>query len=680
MKSMWKLIPIMLCICMLLPLVACTPVSENSDPSESEGSSVHEADTSSPDSGSESKSESESETTPAEGEIDYYPGMSYVKEEKEISVAGFDTQKLGQVASTLDRGVISLLCANFDDGDKTADGKLAFRDASLATVKDGALHFMYDGQGYPGGWSTFSPLAPASVKDNHQVQLSMDIASFAPNASSTGTHTWISTFIGCYVSNYSGKIPDAPGDGLWFSFSENDVITVIGGTGGGWPAGFASVKIPRGFADMQHVDIVCTENYDTYIYGTFDAGESVLLLKTSMNDSLLTVYDANGQKVAETANSMGHYAGDYFVFFTHMGAARIDNLNIYACQKEEKRVETVITAVPDQGVTPGLDMTDKTDLVSICYSVWFDGILGTGNEPVTDFNNITEVLEGKRDWGAVHAFHYWAKPAQGYYRSTDMQAAKNNLILLGEADVDFIILDYTNANDSYISNTAMGKVWMFDPLDTLCQATLELRAEGYRTPYIVAWCGASEGPMIRALYDRYYTENNPFADCFVYWEGKPFMIYTQSTDSFPCPDLFTVRHMWGLTNEPCWRFLNVKNRNTAFEKDGVIEQISVAVASQETYMSMPTAHGRNGGKFFYDQWKEAFRVHPKVVTLTWWNEWTAQRFIVDGQTAFVDNYNREYSRDIEPMEGGHGDLYYQWMKQYIAAYKAGKSCPRLIED
>ncbi|MBQ2806119.1 MAG: hypothetical protein IJF08_03610, partial [Clostridia bacterium] len=203
---------------------------------------------------------------------------------------------------------------------------------------------------------------------------------------------------------------------------------------------------------------------------------------------------------------------------------------------------------------------------------------------------------------------------------------------------------------------------------------------GYRTPYIVAWCGASEGPMIRALYDRYYTENNPFADCFVYWEGKPFMIYTQSTDSFPCPDLFTVRHMWGLTNEPCWRFLNVKNRNTAFEKDGVIEQISVAVASQETYMSMPTAHGRNGGKFFYDQWKEAFRVHPKVVTLTWWNEWTAQRFIVDGQTAFVDNYNREYSRDIEPMEGGHGDLYYQWMKQYIAAYKAGKSCPRLIED
>ncbi len=681
----YKLSPllILLSLCLLLPLAACTtqPDSGLGDgstqatdaPGQTDGTQESEADT-------ETETEQESSTPPEQGEIDYYPGMSYVKEETIIAIDGFDTSLIGTVATADQTGVKTLLDANFNDGDKTAGGKIAFRDQNHAAIIDGQMYFVHDGQKFGSGWSTWSPLTHASVKDNHQVQLSLDIKSFAPYAESTGTHTWISTFIGCYVSNYSGKIPDAPGDGLWFSFSQNDVITVIGGDAGGWPAGFTSVKIPKGFAEMQHVDIVCTENYDTYIYGTFDGGERQLLLKTSMDNSTLRVYDAAGALVAETANTMSHYAGDYFVFFTHMGGSVIDNLQMYACQKEDYRVETTVKAVPDQGVTPGLDMTDKTDLVSICYSVWFDGILGTGTEPVKDFNNITEVLEGKRDWGSVHAFHYWAKPAQGYYRSTDLQAAKNNLILLGEANVDFIILDYTNANDGYISNTAMGKVWMFDPLDTLCKATLELRAEGYRTPYIVAWCGASEGPMIKALYDRYYTENNPYADCFVYWEGKPFMIYTQSTDTFPCSDLFTVRHMWGLTSEKCWRFLNVKNRGTAYEKDGVAEQLSVAVASQETYMSMPTAHGRNGGKFFYDQWKEAFRVHPKVVTLTWWNEWTAQRFIVDGQTAFVDNYNQEYSRDIEPMEGGHGDLYYQWMKQYIAAYKAGESCPKLVED
>ena len=673
-----KLSPLFLCLalCILLPLAACTVQPNTELPGSSEQvqdtQDTQSTDTAAP-------SDSETQTQPEQGKIDYYPGMSYVKEEKEIAVEGFDTSLLGSVVSTDQKGVTTLLSANFDNGDKTADDKIAYRDANHAAIIDGKLHFIHDGEKFGTGWSTWSPTVPASIKEYHQVQLSLDIKSFAPYADSTGTHTWISTFIGCYVSNYSGKIPDAPGDGLWFSFSQNDVITVIGGNAGGWPAGFASVKIPVGFSEMQHVDIVCTENYDTYVYGILNGGARELLLKTSMDNSTLTVFDASGAKIAETANTISHYAGDYFVFFTHMGGSIIDNLNIYACQKEEKGVQTVITAVPDQGVTPGLDMTDKTDLVSICYSVWFDGILGTGTQPVTDFNNVTEVLEGKKDWGAVHAFHYWAKPAQGYYRSTDIEAAKNNLILLGEADVDFIILDYTNANDGYISNTAMGKVWMFDPLETLCKASLELRAQGYRTPYIVAWCGASEGPMIKALYDRYYTENNPYADCFVYWEGKPFMLYTQSTDTFPCPDLFTVRHMWGLTSEKCWRFLNIRNRGTAFENNGVAEQISVAVASQETYMSMPTAHGRNGGKFFYDQWKEAFRVHPKVVTITWWNEWTAQRFIVDGQTAFVDNYNQEYSRDIEPMEGGHGDQYYQWMKQYIAAYKAGESCPKLTE-
>ena len=52
----------------------------------------------------------------------------------------------------------------------------------------------------------------------------------------------------------------------------------------------------------------------------------------------------------------------------------------------------------------------------------------------------------------------------------------------------------------------------------------------------------------------------------------------------------------------------------------------------------------------------------------------------EGEYVFVDNYNQEYSRDLEPMEGGHGDQYYQWMIKYISAYKAGNRCPVLVED
>ena len=40
-----------------------------------------------------------------------------------------------------------------------------------------------------------------------------------------------------------------------------------------------------------------------------------------------------------------------------------------------------------------------------------------------------------------------------------------------------------------------------------------------------------------------------------------------------------------------------------------------------------------------------------------------------GDTYFVDQYNEEYSRDIEPMKGGFGDNYYYQMSQFIRRYK-----------
>ena len=76
--------------------------------------------------------------------------------------------------------------------------------------------------------------------------------------------------------------------------------------------------------------------------------------------------------------------------------------------------------------------------------------------------------------------------------------------------------------------------------------------------------------------------------------------------------------------------------------DGVAEEISVCIAKQATYMSdKATATPRNQGQTFADQWAKAFDVHPKVVMLTWWNEWMAQRQVNDanGNPQFVDEYD-----------------------------------------
>ena len=107
----------------------------------------------------------------------------------------------------------------------------------------------------------------------------------------------------------------------------------------------------------------------------------------------------------------------------------------------------------------------------------------------------------------------------------------------------------------------------------------------------------------------------------------------------------------------------------------------MSVATQATYMSnTETAHGRQGGRFWNAQWQTAFDIHPKMVTLTWWNEWCAQLFKIDGKYVFTDNFNQEFSRDIEPMKGGHGDLYYRWLCEYIRAYKALEACPFLVQE
>jgi len=74
------------------------------------------------------------------------------------------------------------------------------------------------------------------------------------------------------------------------------------------------------------------------------------------------------------------------------------------------------------------------------------------------------------------------------------------------------------------------------------------------------------------------------------------------------------------------------------------------------------------GLYFNGQWTRALKVDPEIVFVTGWNEWIAQRFLKEtgkapkkmcgkplqpGDTFFVDAFNHEFSRDIEPMKGGH---------------------------
>ncbi len=651
------------------------------------------------------ESETDGETTPnteAESRWSVDTGVFnegkviYEKTVETTVIPAFSDEMIGKPMSSDDVGVKSLISTDFSDSDATLDGLAALRDSARGKIIDGKLYVPYneaEADLIGGGWTTWSPVPSASLKTNKQAQLSMDWDIY-----SDGSGAWMTAIWGCYVDNYSGKIPDGPGDGLWISFNEADnYISIYHPDENTWPAAWVSVPVEAGLmSGMHHLDIVCSDNYTTRIYLTAEGSDTARPVCTVLfADGMMRVYDESETLVKEGACTTDALKGSNFSLFPHAGGALIDNLDLLVGSQGEVVESTSVTARPTEGNQLGLDITDKQDLVSICYSVWFDGILGGGSEPVEDFRNITEVLAGKQEWGGETAFHYWAKPALGYYRSSDKAVIRTHMTQLYAAGVDFIILDLTNSSYGHIGTSAW-TLFIDKPITALLDTIMEMRAEGLGTPYVVMWvnAGASDvdptelprfAELYQALYDEFYAVEK-WQDCFVWWDGKPFfMVNNIPAEQFPKSDLFTCRSMKGLqgTNYAPgqWSFLDIDNRRyQAIAPDGSIEQMCVCVATQETYMSMPQAHGRNGGVFWYTHWYAAFDRHPKIVTLTWWNEWTAQQFNIDGTPHFVDNYNQEYSRDIEPMTGGHGDQYYQWLIQYIDAYKNGEECPVLVEE
>ena len=607
--------------------------------------------------------------------------------ETEIHEA-YPDEKLGQLMEPGATGVINTFHADFEDGDPTCGGDAAILRAGDGACVDGVMYVPYKAESdtlLGGYWTTWSPNASASVKTFRQAQLSVEWTLHTAH-----DRAWSSAMWGCYVSSAPNKIPTDPGDGLWLSFNAiSNKIHIYHPDDASWPAAWAAVSVGDDLLKGKHqLDILTSPDYSTYVYVTPAGSDTSRLVCTvRFAEGKIRVYNEANELVKEAACTTNALKGDRFNLFVHdNGGALVDTVDVYTASKGETLTSATITATPTEGNSLGLDITNKTDLVSICYSVWFDAILGVSGSGVDDWNNITEILDGKKDWGPYPTFHYWAKPALGYYSSSNKEVIRTHMTQLYTAGVDFIIIDLTNAGDNYLGSSAWTD-YIEKPMDAIFETIMEMRVEGLGTPYVVFWVGTNDGPLYQALYDRYHAPEK-WKDCFVYWDGKPFLLTTHTyPKDFPLPELFTVRSMWGLGgvkyDQGQWSFLSENNyKKYTKAADGSAEQVSVAVAAQQTYMSnLTTAHGREGGMFWYAQWLTAFEVKPKVVTLTWWNEWTAQRLRdPNGNYVFTDNYNAAYSRDIEPMEGGHGDQYYKWMIRYISAYKGGLDCPVLVEE
>ena len=102
------------------------------------------------------------------------------------------------------------------------------------------------------------------------------------------------------------------------------------------------------------------------------------------------------------------------------------------------------------------------------------------------------------------------------------------------------------------------------------------------------------------------------------------------------------------------------------------------------WLGRTVEHPENYGIYFQERWDEALSNNPQFLYINDWNEWTAGKYQPEnGKTfpfmgrassfLFVDQYNAEFNRSIQPMKGGCTDNYYMQMVQNIRRYKGVRS-------
>lgn len=326
----------------------------------------------------------------------------------------------------------------------------------------------------------------------------------------------------------------------------------------------------------------------------------------------------------------------------------------------------------------------KNKYVGLFYSLWTSEI----SAPV----DVTKVLARnpvKPDFGARGGFCFWGEPETGYHKADDVWQIRRDMYYFAMAGVDFLYIDMTNG---FLYENAMR---------TFLDTCLEMRAEGQMTPYVVPWCFGTDAKASHGdtgkFYDIFMTDEK-YRDMWFYWEGKPLaLIKPNDAGEFPIfsdenfKDKLTFRKSWLGGGEKWWIDGGVLYGQPYgwAEDPEKAECIGIGTAAFANYGSGRSAN--KSSKKFVDQFFETPTMgegilfertfeqlmdeHPEcqVMLITRWNEWIAQNFTQDRpkptDTGYVDQFNREFSRDIEPMKGGFTDNYFYQMCSIIRRFK-----------
>ena len=334
--------------------------------------------------------------------------------------------------------------------------------------------------------------------------------------------------------------------------------------------------------------------------------------------------------------------------------------------------------------------------------------------------------------------YHWGEPEMGYFLSKDEYVVRKDMSMLADAGVDVLVMDVTNGvrywDEWELLFTTMQKMiaegnkvpqfcfWAFN--GKVIDVVQELYDRVYKTGrFKDLWFYWDGKPLL--LYNK-----NPKVDATGKDKNRDGKDY-----SLEVKEYFTLRNMWwGYYEWAGERFVGTED-NWSFGYDlgnakvkamdpmdlvslhkGKKEEAAVTPAQHPSSLvgkSWTREHGEpalNGydlpdsafvpwlgstvkhpegyGIYFQDRWDETLKANPRFLYINDWNEWTAGKYPPrDGTTFpfmrrkslyfFVDQYNSEFNRCVQPMKDGYTDNYYMQMAQNIRLYKGVRPVPEL---
>ena len=284
----------------------------------------------------------------------------------------------------------------------------------------------------------------------------------------------------------------------------------------------------------------------------------------------------------------------------------------------------------------------------------------------------------------------WAEPAVGAYANDNVKVIDYHTDALVYAGVDAVLFDLTN-------NCGNNNVGVETGMYAFCDRQIARKKAGQTfLRYAVhtgqcmgrpndAACEIPKGQLmpqkVEQMYQELIVKRDP--DLYVKHLGKPLFCVgflppceAEVRARFASEKRFTIRFytiytawggrtdVWGWENGPeTWRDPSVSLYN------GRPESATITSAVRHgTWNNTGTVHN-NKGNTFRIQWDAVIKKNPPVVIIQSWNQWnTDKRSAIC--TIGGENWDQDRTTDIEPMKGGHGDLYVQILREKAAIYKS----------